>query len=110
MPESGSVAPRLGVGTGPEAPVVGTAGSETPAVVCSGAACVGGGVTTGASCVGGGTAAPLVQGSAVGRAEVSVSSTSMGSLQENMKCTCQNSNNRDVVADSNKKERKTRQS
>ena len=65
VPESGTDAPRLGVGVGPEAPRVDAAGSETPAVVCSSAACVDGGVTTGASCVGGGTAAPLVRGSIV---------------------------------------------
>ena len=108
MPESCTEAPRLGVGVGPEAPRVDAAGSETPAVVCSGAACAGGGVTTGASCVGGGMAAPLVRASTVERAEGSVSSTSMGSLQENKRSTYQNSNKRDVVDDPNKRERKTR--
>ena len=108
MPESGIEAPRLGVGTGPEAPVVGAAGSEASAMVWSGAACVGGGVTTGASCVGGGMAAPLVRGSTVERAEVSVRSISMGSLQENKKGSCQNHDKRNVADNSNKRERKTR--
>ena len=82
VPESGTEAPRLRVGVGPEAPVVGAAGSETPAVVWSGAACVDGGVTTGASCVGGGAAAPLVRSSTEEQAEVSVMSISMGSLKK----------------------------
>ena len=98
------------MGTSPEAPIVGAAGSETPAVACSGAACVGGGGTTGASCVGGGTAAPLVGGCTGVLPEGSVRSISMGSLQENKRSTCENSDKRDVVDDSNKRERKTRES
>lgn len=107
MPESGTEVPRLGVGGGPEAPVVGAAGSETPAVVWSAAVCVGGGVTTGAPCVGGG-AAPLVRDSTEERVEVSVKSISMGALQENKKGSCQNYDKRNVVDNSNKRERKTR--
>ena len=108
MPESGTEAPRLGVGGGPEAPVVGATGSETPAVLWFGAVCVGGGVTTGASCVGGGAATPLVRGSTGERAEVSVKSISMGALQENKKGSYQNYSKRKVVDNSNKRERKTR--
>ena len=88
--------------------MVGAARSETPAVVWSGAVCIGGGVTTGASCVGGGAAAPLVRGSTKERAEVSVRTISMGALQENKKGSCQNCDKRNVVDNSNKRERKTR--
>ena len=107
MPESGTEAPRLGVGGGPEATVVGAPGSDTPAVVCSGAVCVGGGVTNGASYVGGGMAVSLVRASAEGRLDGSVRSISMGALQENKKDSCQNNNKINVVANSNKRERKT---
>ena len=75
--ESGIGALRFGVGGGPEVSVAVAAGSETLAVVWSGAACIGSGVPTGVSRVGGDMAVSAARGSSGERMDEAHCSTSM---------------------------------